>query len=309
MILVLKAGREPVADWLAAFAAKMPELEVRIWPDVGDRAEVDVLFTTRIAEGEVARFPNLRFVTLIAAGADRLLADPGIPASLPIVRSVNPQRATTMAAWVLYHVIRHHRDFAAHEADQADGRWQLREYLPPGRVRIGVMGLGDLGGAVARALVGLGYGVAGWSRRPRNIAGVEGFAGPRRFARFLARSDILVAILPFTPDTDGLLDARALAALPRGAYVINSGRGELIVEQDLLAAIGSGHLSGAALDVFRVEPLPADHAFWAHPKITMTPHNSCMASAWHSVDVVIENIRRLEAGQPLAATIDRAAGY
>ena len=309
MILVLKPGREPVADWLAAFAAKMPELEVRTWPDVGDRAEVDVLFTTRIAEGEVARFPNLKFVALIAAGADRLLADPGIPADLPIVRSVNPQRATTMAAWVLYHVIRHHRDFAAHEADQAEGHWRLREFPAPERVRIGVMGLGDLGGAVARALVGLGYGVAGWSRARKNITGVENFVGPGDMKKFLARSDILVSLLPFSSDSDGLLDARAFAALPRGAYVINSGRGELIVEDDLLAAIGSGHLSGAALDVFRIEPLPADHPFWAHPKVAMTPHNSCMASAWYSVDVVIENIRRLEAGQPLTATIDRAAGY
>ena len=309
MILLLKPGRVPAQHWIDAFAAKMPELEVRLWPDVGDRAEVDVLFTVRIAEGEVARFPNLKFVALIAAGADRLLADPDIPPHLPIVRSINPEMALTMKAWVVYQVVRHHREMARYEADQAAHRWNRLAVVPPREVRIGVMGLGVLGGAAARALLDFGFDVAGWSRRGGSIEGIEDFIGPDGLRPFLTRSDILVSILPFTKDTEGVLDADAFAALPKGAYVINCGRGELVVEEDLKAALDSGHLLGAALDVFRTEPLPDDHPFWEHPLITMTPHNASTGSAWHAVDVVIENIRRCQAGEPLIATVDRAAGY
>ncbi len=309
MILALKSGRLPAADWLAAFAAKMPELEVRVWPDVGDRAEIDVLLTTRIPKGEAARFPNLKFVALIAAGADRFLADPTVPPDLPIVRAVNSEQALTMKAWIVYQVLRHHREFPQYEADQKAHRWDRRPVVQPGTVRIGLMGLGQLGGAAARSLVDLGYDVAGWTRAGRGIDGVEDFIGAGEFERFLARSDILIGILPFTTETDSLLDARAFAALPEGAYVINCGRGELVVEADLLAALDKGHLSGAALDVFREEPLPPGHPFWDHPKITLTPHNSATASAWNAVDSVIENIRRCQAGEPFVNLVDRAAGY
>jgi glyoxylate/hydroxypyruvate reductase A len=309
MILVLKPGRLPAQHWLDAFATKMPELEVRVWPDVGDRAEVDVLLTVRIAKGEVARFPNLKFIALIAAGADRLLEDPDIPPHLPIVRAVNPEMALTMKAWVVYQVVRYHREMAQYEADQAAHRWNRRAVAPPREVRIGVMGLGVLGGEAARALVDFGFDVAGWSRRGRGMEGIEDFIGPDGLRPFLARSDILVSILPFTKDTEGLLDADAFAALPKGAYVISCGRGELIVEDDLKAALDQGHLSGAALDVFREEPLPPDHPFWAHPLVTITPHNASTGSAWHAVDVVIENIRRMKAGENLIATVDCEAGY
>jgi len=309
LILALKSGRLSAQDWIEAFAAKMPELEVRVWPDCGDRAEVDVLFTTRIPKGEVASFPNLKFVALVAAGADRFLADPDIPAHLPIVRAYNPEQALTMKAWVVYQVIRHHREMPQYEADQKAHRWDRRPVLQPRFVRVGVMGLGQLGGAAARSLADLGYDVAGWSRGGRGIEGVDDFIGPDGLMAFLARTEILIGILPFTRETDRLLDGPAFAALPKGAYVINCGRGELIVEKDLLAALDSGHLSGAALDVFRQEPLPADHVFWDHPKITVTPHNSSTSSAWGAVDIVIENIRRYQNGEPLRATIDRQAGY
>lgn len=309
MILALKSGRLAAEDWIEAFAAKMPELEVRVWPDCGDRAEVDVLFTTRIPKGEAATFPNLKFVALIAAGADRFLADPDIPADLPIVRAHNPEQALTMKAWVVYQVIRHHREMRQYEADQKAHRWDRRPVVQPRFVRVGVMGLGQLGGAAARSLADLGYVVAGWSRGGRGIEGVEDFIGPDGLKPFLQRTDILIGILPFTPETDSLLDADAFAALPKGAFVINCGRGELVVEADLLAALESGHLSGAALDVFREEPLPEDHVFWDHPKITLTPHNCSTSTAWGAVDIVIENIRRYQNGEPLSATIDRAAGY
>jgi len=169
--------------------------------------------------------------------------------------------------------------------------------------------LGVLGGAAARALVDFGFDVAGWSRRGGKIEGIEDFTGPEGLRPFLARSDILVCILPFTKETEGVLGADAFATLPKRAYVINCGRGELVVEDDLAAALDQGHLSGAALDVFRQEPLPSDHPFWEHPLITITPHNASTGSAWHAVDVVIENLRRQAAGRSLTATVDRDAGY
>ncbi|HSR56528.1 MAG TPA: glyoxylate/hydroxypyruvate reductase A, partial [Alphaproteobacteria bacterium] len=212
-------------------------------------------------------------------------------------------------AWVVYQVVRHHREMPAYEADQKAHRWNRRRVVPPRLVRVGVMGLGQLGGATARALVDFGYDVAGWSRRGRGLEGVEDFIGPEGLEPFLARSDVLIGILPFTKATESLLDARAFATLPKGAYFINCGRGELVVEDDLLAALDSGHLSGAALDVFREEPLPPDHRIWDHPRITVTPHNASTSSAWGAVDIVIENIRRFEAGEPPRAVVDREAGY
>jgi glyoxylate/hydroxypyruvate reductase A len=298
MILALKPGRLAASDYITAFAAKMPGLEVRVWPELGDRAEVDVLFTTRIPRGELSSFPNLKFVALVAAGADRFLSDPEIPRDLPIVRAFNPEQARTMTGWVVYQVIRHHREMAAYEADQAARRWDRRPVVQPGEVRVSVMGLGELGGAAAREL-----------RGGRGIEGVTDFVGPGGFGPMLARSDILIGILPYTRETDGLLDTRAFAALPEGALVINCGRGELIVEADLLAAIDSGHLSGAALDVFREEPLPPEHPFWDHPRIALTPHNASTGTAWGAVDIVIENIRRSQAGRPFLATVDRERGY
>jgi glyoxylate/hydroxypyruvate reductase A len=309
MILALKAGRLPAEDWIEAFAAKMPELEVRVWPDCGDRAEVDVLFTTRIPLGEVNTFSNLKFVALVAAGADRFLADPDIPPDLPIIRAFNPEQPMTMKAWIVYQVIRHHREMPQYEADQLAHHWDRRPVTPPRKVRIGIMGLGQLGGAAARSLVDLGYDVAGFSRGGRDIDGIEDFTGRDALKPFLARSDILIGVLPVTGETDGMLDAEAFATLPAGAFFINCGRGELIIEDDLIVALDSGHLSGAALDVFREEPLPPAHPFWAHPKIAVTPHNSSTSSAWTAVDVVIENIRRLQGGEPLIATVDRDAGY
>jgi glyoxylate/hydroxypyruvate reductase A len=309
MTLLIKPGRESVENWIAAIGKALPDIEIRIWPDVGDRAEVEFILANELPPGAFATFPNLRFVAGTAVGVERLLKDPDLPPDIPILRQVNTERAATMAGWVLYQVLGHHRRFDEYRANQAARHWEHLRYPSPVDMRVGVMGLGTLGGTVARRLRDLMYAVAGWTRSRKEIEGIESFAGPGEFRAFLARTDILVSILPNTRATQNLLGAEELATLPEGAYVVNCGRGTLIDEDALLAAIDSGHLSGAALDVFRTEPLPDDHPFWSHPKVTVTPHFACMGRAAFGAANLVENIRRARAGRLLTAVVDKAEGY
>jgi len=205
-------------------------------------------------------------------------------------------------------VLRHHRQLDHFEREQRSGRWSFA--LPPQAAdrRIGIMGLGELGRAAARSLAGLGFPVGGWSRTRKELPGIETFdhAGWRAF---LARTDILVCLLPLTGDTAGILDAATFAGLRRGAFVINVARGAHLVEGDLIAALDSGQLAGATLDVFRDEPLPADHPLWRHPKVLITPHVASYCSPATAAKGVVENIVRARAGQPLIHQVDRGRGY
>jgi glyoxylate/hydroxypyruvate reductase A len=178
-----------------------------------------------------------------------------------------------------------------------------------GATRIGILGLGEIGAPIAHLFAQLGFGVAGWSRTEKKIAGVESFCGEAGLPGLLARTDILVCLLPLTPETENILDKTAFAALPKGAYLINPARGLHVVEEDLLAAIEAGHLSGAALDVFHTEPLPKDHPFWAHPKIRITPHIAGITNPATAVAQVAENIRRVRAGREPLNLVDRTRGY
>lgn len=309
MALLIKPSRDPAENWMRAIGAELPDLDMRVWPEAGNRDEVKYLIANQLPPGEFATFPNLRFVASTSAGIERLLADPDFPADVPIIRSINTQRMASMCAWVCYHVFRHHRHFDSYRENQAARHWEPLAYPPPDEVGLGVMGLGTLGGNAARTLKGFMFDVAGWSRTPKTVDGIETFAGPKEFGPFLQRSDILVSILPGTPETENLLNRETLALLPQGAYVLNCGRGTLIDDEALVAAIDGGHIAGAALDVFRTEPLPADHPFWSHPKVTLTPHYSSNGAARHGVGVIIANIRRDRAGEPFEHVVDKALGY
>jgi glyoxylate/hydroxypyruvate reductase A len=206
-------------------------------------------------------------------------------------------------------VLTHHRQLGVTDANQARGVWQQIVTPPAQRRRVGVMGLGHIGGQCALTLATLGFDVAGWSRSPKSLPGVETFAGPQGLAPFLARTEILVCLLPLTPETKDILNARTFAALPRGAAIVNAGRGGHLVEADLLAALDGGHLSGATLDVFRTEPLPPDHPFWSHPRIRVTPHIASYIDPATGAGVVAENIRRYEVEGRLADMSDAVRGY
>lgn len=252
-------------------------------------------------------FPQLRAVFCLWAGVEELVANPTL--RVPLTRMVDEGLRRGMVEWVTAHVLRHHVGTDTHVLGQ-DGCWR-NETLPPLATArsVGVLGLGELGGAVADALAGLGFRVSGWSRSPRAMARVTCRTGTEGLAETLAESEILVLLLPDTAATRDILDAGNLARLPRGAVVINAGRGTLVDETALLAALDAGRLSHATLDVFRTEPLPPAHPFWSHPRVTVTPHVAAATRPETAAPIVAENLRRAEAGEPLRFLVDRAAGY
>lgn len=309
MIVLRAHSKARMQGWFDVLERELPGTPVRLWPDYDDPAEVEFVIASALPPGEFAKFPNLKFVACMAVGVERLLGDATMPAHIPIVRSVNPARGDTMTEYVALHVLRYFRRLPDYEANQDAQIWARLPDPAASETGVGIMGLGNLGLMAAERLRLFGFPVAGWVRNSREIAGIETFAGKERFHAFLARSNIVVCLLPLTPETRDILDARAFAAMPRGSYLINAGRGEHIVDEDLLAALDSGQLAGATLDVFRQEPLPAEHVFWRHPKITVTPHNAAATRLAHGADIVLENIRRARAGQPLVNLVDKAAGY
>ncbi len=251
-------------------------------------------------------FTRAKAVLSLWAGVERIVTNPTL--TLPLARMVDDGLAEGMVEWVTGHVLRHHLGMDQDICRQ-DARWQV--HIPPlaRDRRVSVLGLGALGAACARALAGLNFDVAGWSRTPRTLPGVACFHGAEGLRAVLERAEILVLLLPATAATDNTLSARTLAWLPEGAVVINPGRGQLIDDAALLEALDAGRVGHATLDVFRVEPLPADHRYWHHPRVTVTPHIASETRPASAAQVIAENIRRGESGAPLLHLVDRAAGY
>lgn len=301
----------PAADWpvwrphLARACAEWG-LAVEI-VDAADPARVDyVAYSPEGGLADFAPFTRLKAVLSLWAGVETIVGNPTI--RVPLCRMVDPGLREGMVEWVAGHVLRHHLGIDAHVLGQ-DGVWRHDVVPPLARDRrVGVLGLGELGLACALALKGLGFDVAGCSRRPK-AAAFPTFAGEAGLAKLLGRSEILALLLPATAATEGVLDASRLALLPPGAVVINPGRGALIEDAALLAALDAGRLGHATLDAFRVEPLPPGHPFWAHPKVTVTPHIASATRPATAAGVVAENIRRGEAGLDLLYQVDRAQGY
>jgi glyoxylate/hydroxypyruvate reductase len=306
--LLFLSADDPAEAWRAELRARIPGLEVQIWPEVGDPAAIEVALVWRPPPGELARYPNLKAIMSLGAGVDGLLADPELP-DVPLARMVDPSLTRTMTEYVLLAVLRHHRGIDRFERAQRAREWAYA--FPPQAAdrRVGVMGLGELGERAARQLVAHGFQVLGWSRGPKSIEGVVSYAGRSELHTFLHRTDILVCLLPLTSDTEGILDAATFAELPHGAFVINVARGQHLVERDLIQALDSGHLAGATLDVFREEPLPADSPLWDHPKVLVTPHVASYCVPASAANGVATNIRRVLAGEPLLHQVDRAKGY
>jgi glyoxylate/hydroxypyruvate reductase A len=296
-------------DWKQWFAAAMPGLDVRFWPDTGNRAEIDVIACGWLPEGEFATFPNLKLIVSLLAGPDHLLHDPAVPKHVPIVRAGDPSGDTMMNEVTLLHVLRHHRNMPAYALAQQRAEWVNLPRQPARERKVGVMGLGVIGLPAARLLQSIGFQVAGWVRSPRTADGIDVFVGREQLPEFLARSEILVNLLPLTSETQNILDAKAFAQLPKGASVINLGRGGHLVEADLIAALDNDHLAAATLDVFRTEPLPKDDPLWQHPKITIMPHASRRVEGKPMVPRIVDAIRRLKDGRPQENVVDRNRQY
>ena len=310
MAVLLSTDPAAMEDWRAALLAEEPGLDIRLFPDAGDPAAIEAAVAwTSHDMAELRRYPNLRLIVSMGAGVDHLLRPPGPPSGVPVARLKDARLTRGMAEWVLLNVLRFHRQDLEYRALQAARRWEELPAPDTGARRVGILGLGELGGAAADALLTHGFPVMGWSRSPKERPGVEGFHGAAGFDAMLRRSDILVCLLPLTPETRGLLDRRAFELLPRGAYLLNAARGGHVVQDDLLAALDSGRIAGAALDVFEPEPLPPEHRFWTHPRVVMTPHAASITIPASAAPQVVENLRRARDGRPLINLVDFGAGY
>jgi len=306
--LLFRSPSDSGERWRTALRRENDRLDVRVWPDAGRLEEIEYALVWASPDDLLHRLPGLRVVFSLGAGVDHLVTGE-IPEGIPLVRMVDPALTEGMVEYVLYQVLRHHRNMPAYEQRQVLAEWRVHDQVRPGDRRIGLLGLGELGGACARALVGLGFDVGGWARHERDMAGVRVFTGEDGLRALARRSDILVCLLPLTPDTRGILCAGLFACMPRGAVVMNVARGAHLVAEDLTMALGEGHLSHAVLDVFGTEPLPPVHAFWHHPRITVTPHAASLTNPDTGAALVAEGIRCDQAGAPLAHRVDLERGY
>ncbi len=306
-VLFYSEGDDP-KPWRQAFAAALPDMPFEIWPDVRDANAVHYALVWNPPSGLLKSLPRLRAILSLGAGVDALLADPTTP-QLPVVRLVDAGLAPQMAEYAIYAVLHFHRCMPAYREQQNAAKWRPLAPVLASEWPVGVMGTGVIGGLIARQLVSLGYPVRGWSRSGANMEGVEVFAGNERLDAFLERCRVVVNVLPLTPQTTGILNAHRFAAMRRGSYVVNIGRGGHLVEADLLAALDSGHIAGAMLDVFGEEPLPASHRFWSHPGVIVTPHIAGVTVAAEAEAQVIANVMRMERGEQPVGVVDRGKGY
>jgi glyoxylate/hydroxypyruvate reductase len=295
-----------IAPWLEGLRTALPGAEVEDWRPGAPPAEHAVVWVP--TQQFLDEQPALKGIFNIGAGVDALMKL-RLPPQAVVVRLDDAGMSVQMAEFVCHALIRHFRELDGYERDAAAGKWGFRKPRTRADFPVGVLGLGVLGQRVAQAVAAFDFPVRGWSRSAKDVPGVHCSAGAAQFADFLAGTRVLVNLLPLTPETENILDRDALSRLLPGGYVINVARGAHLVDADLVALLDSGHLAGAALDVFRTEPLPADHPFWRHPKITVTPHTSARTLRDESIAQIARKIRAFERGEPIAGVVDREKGY
>jgi glyoxylate/hydroxypyruvate reductase A len=309
MRILLYRGDGQIGAWAEDLARAIPGVETLGWQEGDVLAPCDYAVLWNPSAGLLAQLGQVKAVFLMGAGADALLKFGDALPDVPIVRLGDAGMAVQMAEYVAYATLRYFRRFDEYEEQARHGLWAPLPVHDKQDFTIGVMGLGKLGLRVAETMRGFGFPVRGWSRTPKDVAGVDCFAGMAQLDEFLRGTRVLVSLLPLTSETSNLLDRRRLATLPQGAYVINVARGAQVAEPDLLALIRAGHIAGATLDVFRNEPLPAPHPFWEEPRITITPHISAVTLRSEAVQQIAAKIAAFEAGQPVDDIVDRNLGY
>lgn len=318
MQVILMSRADSAATWAEELRRQAPQLDLRVWPDETagvDPAEAAYVIAAKPPPGEIAKLPNLKAVLSLWAGVDHITGDPDYPRHVPIARMVEEGLTRGMREFVLTQCLNAHLKTYEFVQQQRQQLWRPeirgRHGTEPlvSDARVGILGLGVLGSDCARALTAVGFRVAGWARREKRIEGVECRCGSQGLQAMLAQTDILVNLLPRTPETEDILNADLFAALPEGAYLINVGRGEHLVEEDLLHALDTGRLAGAVLDVFREEPLPGKHPFWTHPKVTVTPHVASITRVRTGVARLVDAIAAFERGETPPGVVDPSAGY
>ena len=299
----------PHEIWTAHLRRLMPDLDIRTTEDPTQADDITYCVAWKPIPGALAALKNLKVVFSMGAGVDGIVADATYPKTVPLSRVVDPTLSQAMTEYVVMHVLYWHRRQHDLLALQHASKW--RQIVTPRAeyIRVGILGFGVLGQAAASALKPLNYQLAGWSMSPKSVEGVRSFHGHDQLQPFLAQSDILVCLLPLTPDTRGILNAETFAALPAGACVINCARGGHLIEPDLVSALDSNHLRGATLDVFQTEPLPEASPLWGHPKIVVTPHAAAVTDPASFMGHVAATIRRMDQGLPPENLVDFNRGY
>jgi glyoxylate/hydroxypyruvate reductase A len=314
MSLLVAVGGFDVEPWVKRFQRLLPDRKIVTLDEPFDRRDVEYAVSWKHPPGSLAGLPSLAAIFSLGAGVDHLFADPRLP-DVPVVRVVDADLTERMSEYVVLHCLMHLRRQRLYDAQQREKVWRDERHPPAAReVRVGIMGLGVLGTDAARKLKAMGFDVAGWSRSPKTIDGIETFSGEDGLDAFLARTDILVTLLPLTAQTRGILDKALFAKLARegrlgGPILINAGRGGLQVEADIIASLDDGTLTAATLDVFETEPLPPDSLLWTHPAVTVTPHNAAVSEANAISAYIAEQIQRFEADAPLENVVRRDLGY
>src|SRR5437764_9104377 len=299
-------------EWMGAMAKEAPDLDLRLWPGkVGDPAEIDYAMAWLPPPDVLRGLPNLKVIFSLGAGVDAILSDPTLPDGVPIVRINDPDLTMRMTEYVVLQVLMHHRQQRRIDKNQRHKVWDSFPTHGASDLAVGIMGLGVLGQDAAEKLLSVGFKVAGWSRTRKHIPGVHCYAGASELDSFLRRTDVLVSLLPHTPETTGIINRDLIRKLSRkgpfGAPIlINAARGKQQIEADILEALDAGEIHAATLDVFETEPLPPESPLWTHPKVTVTPHCAADSDPQTISAYVLRQLRRHEAGLPLAHVVDRA---
>jgi len=308
MAILYRGDRRRGEAWRSRFGERLPEVEFRMWPDVGDAGDVRFIATWEPIDDLGKRFPNLEVLFSTGAGVDQF-ERAGIPPGVQLVRLIDPAIIAGMREYATMATLLLFRHMLYYRQDQGRQVWQPKLPAAPDSVGVGVMGAGVLGRAVIHALRPFGFALRAWSRSAQHIAGAKCFAGGDALGDFIAGCNILICLLPLTDETRGILDRALFDAMPRGAGLINVGRGAHLCENDLLEALAAGQLSGAVLDVFHTEPLPPGHPFWAHERIFLTPHIAASTGYESAASVLIDNIRRYRRGEQMTGLVDLDSGY
>lgn len=310
MPTVLIISRDGISTKLSSlFERQLPGARFRHWPDIGDPAAIDYALAWKPPPGELAKLPNLKAILSFAAGVDHMSDDPDLPRHVPVVRAVSQASKLAMSTYCAAEVLRYHHRLALYQGFQRQGLWKQVPPRDMDDTRVAVLGVGVLGLDLVQRLRALGFQVNGWARSPRTVEGAAMFHGRDGFLPCLAASTVAVCLLPLTGETMGILDSRAFAAMPENSYVINVARGGHVVVPDLIAALDSGHLEGATLDVFDPEPLPADSPLWQHPKVTVTPHTAGRMNNARVAMNMVEMLRHVLSGKALENVVDWSRGY
>ena len=308
MALLYKADPVRGEQWKRLFAEHAPDIEWRAWPDIGDPKDIRYLAAWQAPDDLETLLPNLQVLFALSAGVDQLDLD-RLPTTLPVVRLLDPSITRGMCEYASFAVLSLHRDMLRYRQQQMARCWQAHLLQPAAKRRVGVMGLGTQAQQILATLQTFGFDLSGWARSEHRIAGVDCFAGAEQLPAFLGQCDIVLCVLPLTEETKGILNRQLFQHLPKGAALVNMGRGGHLIEEDLLEALASGQLSAAVLDVLEQEPAAPDHPFWHHPQILLTPHIAAMTQPESAFSVLLENIRRHQRGESMLGQVDRERSY